>query len=168
MKAETETLGRYEVVAPAAKADSRAIVAQALAFLDAEMRIEGSMCTSPQAVKDFLICHNGQHEDQYVERFSIMFLDSQNRMLAIETMFTGTLTQTSVYPREVVRAALKHNAAAIILSHNHPSGALQPSRADETLTQVIKSALALVDVRTLDHIITSGGKAASMAEMGLV
>lgn len=166
MKAKTETLGNYEVTPPATA--SRDIVAQALAFLDAEMRNDGALFTNPQAVKDFLICHNGRHEDQFVERFSVVFLDSQNRMIECETMFTGTLTQTSVYPREVARKALKHNASGIILSHNHPSGALQPSRADETLTHTIKAALALVDVRTLDHIITSGGKAASMAEMGLM
>jgi DNA repair protein RadC len=97
-----------------------------------------------------------------------MFLDSQSRMIEIEDMCQGTLSQVSVYPREVVRAALRHNAAAVIFSHNHPSGSVQPSRADEHLTQTLKAALALVDVRVLDHIITSGSQALSMAEQGLV
>jgi DNA repair protein RadC len=97
-----------------------------------------------------------------------MFLDSQSRRIEIEDMYQGTLSQVSVYPREVVRAALRHNAAAVIFSHNHPSDSVQPSRADEHLTQTLKAALALVDVRVLDHIITSGSQALSMAEQGLV
>jgi DNA repair protein RadC len=100
--------------------------------------------------------------------FAVVFLDVQNRLLAMEEMFQGTLTQTSVYPREVVVRALHHAAAAVVLAHNHPSGTVQPSRADEMLTQTLKSALALVDVRVLDHIIVAPGQALSMAEKGLV
>jgi DNA repair protein RadC len=98
----------------------------------------------------------------------VLFLDSQHRAIAFESMFRGTISQTSVHPGEVVRSALLHHAAAVILGHNHPSGRVQPSRADETLTQTLKAALALVDVRVLDHVIVGGGKALSMAERGLV
>ena len=102
------------------------------------------------------------------EVFMVLFLDVQNRVIASEEMFRGTLTQTSVYPREVVKRALALNAAAVILAHNHPSGSVQPSRADEALTQTLKSALALVDVRVLDHVIVGAGETLSMAERGLL
>ena len=97
-----------------------------------------------------------------------MFLDSQHRVLALETIFTGTLTQTSVYPREVVRAAIRLNAAAVVLTHNHPSGSPTPSQADGVLTRTLKSTLDLIDVRVLDHIIVAGTQSASMAELGLM
>ena len=102
------------------------------------------------------------------EVFAVLFLDVQNRLLAMEEMFRGSLTQTSVYPREVVLRALQHQCAAVVLAHNHPSGSVQPSRADEALTQTLRSALALVDVRVLDHVIVAPGQALSMAEQGLV
>ena len=86
----------------------------------------------------------------------------------MEELFRGTLTQTSVYPREVVSRALHHHAAAVVLAHNHPSGCVEPSRADETLTQTLKAALALIDIRVLDHVIVAKGGALSMAEHGLV
>ena len=163
MQAQTETPGQYIV-----NTNSRdAIIQQALAILDNEMRT-GAPMTSPKAVSDYLILQAGTANDRHIERFGVMFLDSQHNLIEFEHMFNGTLTQTSVYPREVVRRALHHNAAAIILTHNHPSGSTQPSRADEVLTQTLKAALALVDVRVLDHIITAGGQARSMAEMGLV
>jgi len=98
----------------------------------------------------------------------VLYLNSQNRWLGWEELFRGTLTQTSVYPREVVLRALHHQAAAVVLAHNHPSGVAEPSRADEVLTQTLKSALAMVDVRVLDHFIVTRERAASMAEMGLV
>ena len=102
------------------------------------------------------------------EVFAVLFLDVQNRLLAMEELFRGTLTQTSVYPREVAMRALHHQASAVVLAHNHPSGTVQPSRADEALTQTLKSALALLDVRVLDHIIVGPGQALSMAEKGLL
>ena len=98
----------------------------------------------------------------------MLFLDSQNKLLAMEEMFRGTLTQTSVYPREVVLRGLHHQAGAVVLAHNHPSGSVQPSRADESLTQTLKAALALVDIRVLDHVIVAPGQALSMAERGLL
>jgi DNA repair protein RadC len=169
MQANSNDTIEYTVTPPAMRPRAPAeIVTQALAFLDAQMRTPGTLLSSPDLVKKYLALHNGQFEDQHIERFSVMWLDSQNRLIAVDTLFTGTLTQTSVYPREVLRAALKHNASSAVLCHNHPSGSVQPSRADEHLTQTIKAALILIDVRTLDHVITSGSKTASMAEMGLV
>ena len=98
----------------------------------------------------------------------MLFLDAQNRFMAFERVFTGTLTQTSVHPREIVQAALRHRAAAVILVHNHPSGSVQPSRADEALTSTLKTTLALVDVWVLDHVIVARGATLSMAEKGLL
>jgi DNA repair protein RadC len=98
----------------------------------------------------------------------VLFLDSQHRLIACEELFRGTLAQTSVYPREVVKAALAHNAAAVILCHNHPSGIAEPSRADELLTQALKQALALVDIRTLDHFVVAGANVISFSERGLI
>ena len=95
-----------------------------------------------------------------------LFLDAQNRVITIEELFRGTLTQTSVYPREVVKRALHHNAGAVILAHNHPSGVAEPSHADETLTQALRQALALVDIRVLDHFIVAGSSVLSFAERG--
>jgi DNA repair protein RadC len=120
---------------------------------------------SPDAVKNYLQLHLARRPH---EVFVVLFLDAQNRLICMEEMFRGTLTQTSVYPREVVLAALRFNAGAVILAHNHPSGTVQPSRADETLTQTIKASLELVDVRVLDHVIVAPGAALSMAERGLL
>ena len=120
---------------------------------------------SPQALRDWLRLHCAglQHEV-----FIVLFLDSQNRLLSAAEMFRGTLSQTSVYPREVVKSALQRNAAAVVLAHNHPSGSAEPSRADEHLTQTLKAALALVDVRILDHLVVAGDQATSFAERGLI
>jgi DNA repair protein RadC len=120
---------------------------------------------SPQAVRDYLRLRLQSLEH---EVFVGVFLDAQNRLLAIEDLFRGTLTQTSVYPREVVKRALKHNAASLIFAHNHPSGIAEPSRADEMLTQTLKQALALVDVKVLDHFVIGSGSALSFAERGLL
>lgn len=120
--------------------------------------------SSPDAVKRFLQLHLARLDH---EVFAVIFLDAQNRMIEFDKMFRGTLTQTSVYPREILAKALGVKAAAVVLAHNHPSGAVQPSRADEMLTQTIKAALALVDVRVLDHVIVAPGQALSMAERGL-
>jgi DNA repair protein RadC len=131
----------------------------------AEQLREREVFGSPGAVKHYLQLHLGRRAH---EVFAVMFLDSQNRLLALEELFRGTLTQTSVYPREVVLHALKHQAAAVVLAHNHPSGTVQPSKADEALTQTLKAALALIDVRVLDHVIVGPGQALSMAEQGLL
>jgi DNA repair protein RadC len=120
---------------------------------------------SPEAVKNYLQLHLARKPH---EVFAALFLDAQNKLIALEELFRGTLTQTSVYPREVVLKALHHHCAAVVLAHNHPSGTVQPSRADEALTQTLKAALALVDVRVLDHVIVAPGQALSMAEKGLM
>jgi DNA repair protein RadC len=100
--------------------------------------------------------------------FAVLFLDAQNRLIGSEQLFSGTLTQTSVYPREVVKRALYHNAAAVIFAHNHPSGIAEPSRADEILTRTLKEALGLIEVKVLDHFVVAGNVALSFAERGLI
>lgn len=128
--------------------------------------IGAQVMDSPTLVKQYL-CAELAHLDHEV--FGVLFLDAQHRVIAFDAMFRGTLTQTSVYPREVVRAALQHNAAALVLTHNHPSGHPQPSRADEHLTRQLKDACALVDVRILDHVIVAtGNNSFSFAEGGLL
>ncbi|MBI4755563.1 MAG: DNA repair protein RadC [Betaproteobacteria bacterium] len=126
----------------------------------------GIALSSPQAVRDYLRLWLGRLP---YEVFAVLLLDAQNRLVRADELFRGTLTQTSVYPREVVKLALHHNAAGVILAHNHPSGVAEPSRADEALTQALKQALALVDVRVLDHFIVAGSHAPlSFAERGLL
>lgn len=98
----------------------------------------------------------------------MLYLDAQHALIAFEELFRGTLTQTSVYPREVLKRSLQHDAAAVVLSHNHPSGSAEPSRADELLTQTLKAALLMLDVRVVDHIIVAGGRSLSFAERGLL
>ena len=126
---------------------------------------EGAALTSPGAVRDYLRLALASREH---EVFVCLWLDAQHRVIAIEESFRGTLSQTSVYPREIVKAALAANAAAVIFAHNHPSGVAQPSQADELLTRNLKEALALVDVKVLDHFIVAGPQAISFAERGLL
>jgi DNA repair protein RadC len=125
----------------------------------------GVALNSPQAVRDYLRLRLHRRPQ---EVFVGVFLDAQNCVLAVEDLFSGTLTQTSVYPREVVKRALHHNAAAVIFAHNHPSGVAEPSRADETLTATLKRALALVDVGVLDHFVVGADSTMSFAERGLL
>ena len=132
--------------------------------LAAEMK-SGINLSSPTTVRDFLRL---SIQNRQVEVFVGLFLDAQNRVIAVEELFSGTLTQTSVFPREVVRRALHHNAAGVIFAHNHPSGVAEPSHADETLTQALKEALALIDVRVLDHFVVGRGATLSFAERGLL
>lgn len=147
-------------------AEEDAIIFQALRILaNRRHRPIGQAFESATDVKAY--CRLMLGEYQY-EVFSVLFLDAKNCLIATEEMFRGTLTQTSVYPREVLVRALHHHASAVILTHNHPSGSLNPSRADSALTQTLKSALALVDVRVLDHIIVTPSDALSMAEKGMV
>lgn len=124
-----------------------------------------SVLSAPGAVRDYLRIY---FADQEHESFLALFLDAQNRLISAKELFRGTLTQTSVYPREVVKAALRANAAAVIFAHNHPSGVADPSRADEMLTSNLKQALALIDVRVLDHFIVAGSATLSFAERGLL
>ncbi len=157
-------LERIKGLGPAKRAELVAVLELARRALAQQLR-EREVFDSPQAVKHYLQLHLAAKAH---EVFAVLFLDSQHRLLAMEELFRGTLTQTSVYPREVVLRALHHQAAAVVLAHNHPSGSVQPSRADEALTQTLKAALALVDVRVLDHVIVAPGQALSMAEKGLV
>ncbi|MBC7605125.1 MAG: DNA repair protein RadC [Ramlibacter sp.] len=131
----------------------------------AEQLKEREVFSSPQAVRQFMQLHLSMKTH---EVFAVLFLDAQNRLIEMRELFRGTLTQTSVYPREVVKLAVQLDAASVVLAHNHPSGTVQPSRADEALTQTLKAALALIDVRVLDHVIVARGDTLSMAEIGLV
>ncbi len=148
----------------AKRAELVAVLELARRALAQQLR-EREVFDSPEAVRHYLQLHLAARSH---EVFAVLFLDNQHRLLALEELFRGTLTHTSVYPREVVLRALHHQAAAVVLAHNHPSGSVQPSRADEAITQTLKAALALVDVRVLDHVIVAPGQSFSMAEQGLV
>lgn len=159
-----EALKSIKGLGPAKRAELVAVLELARRALAEELK-EKPLFATPQAVRDYLQLQLGSRPH---EIFAVLFLDSQHRLIALEELFRGTLTQTSVYPREVVARALALNAASVVLAHNHPSGAAQPSRADEALTQTLKSALGLVDVRVLDHFVVTGSQAVSMAELGLL
>jgi DNA repair protein RadC len=139
-------------------------IRRALRLLEIQTRIADAL-TSPSAVRNYLrlMLSGRQHEV-----FVCVFLDAQNRVIAFEELFRGTLTQTSVYPREVVKEALAKNAASVILCHNHPSGVAEPSIQDQALTRTLMEALALVDVKVLDHFIVAGASGLSFAERGLL
>ena len=164
LQASAQSLKLTKGLGPAKQAELLAVFEVARRALSQRLKEREAFLT-PGAVKQYLqlqLAHKNH------EVFAVLFLDHQNRMLAMEELFRGTLSQTSVYPREVVMRALHHQSAAVVFSHNHPSGSVQPSRADEHLTQTLKAALALVDVRVLDHIIVGQGQALSMAEQGLL
>ena len=144
----------------------RCVVARELVrrWLDEELKMD-CVLNAPDAVRD---CLRLQFAGQEFESFVGLFLDSQHRLLASHELVRGTLTQTSVYPREVVKAALRVNCGAVIFAHNHPSGVAEPSQSDQALTTALKQALALVDVRVLDHFIVAGNSVLSFAERGLL
>lgn len=145
-------------------AQLQAIFEMSRRALNEQMQLR-DILSSPQQVRDYLCLRLGGLTR---EVFVVLFLDAQNRIVCTEEMFSGTLTQTSVYPREVVKRALHHNAASVIFAHNHPSGLAQQGHADELLTQQLKQALALVDVRVLDHFIVAGNTTLSFVERGLL
>ena len=159
-----EALKSLKGLGQAKRAELVAVLELARRALAEELK-EKALFATPQAVRDYLQLQLG---GRLHEIFAVLFLDSQHRLIALEELFRGTLTQTSVYPREVVVRALALNAASVVLAHNHPSGAATPSRADEALTQTLKSALALADVRVLDHFVVTSTQAVSMAELGLL
>jgi DNA repair protein RadC len=142
-----------------------AAVAEMLRRALAQQVREQPVFNASESVRAYLQVHMGKlpHEE-----FAVLFLDAQHRLITMKPLFRGTLTQTSVYPREVVREALGCHAAAAIAAHNHPSGVTEPSRADEHLTRALREALALVDVRLLDHVIVGQGRSFSFAEAGLL
>jgi DNA repair protein RadC len=149
---------------PAKRAQLEAAIELARRSLEATLK-EKPALTSPGAVRDYLRLSLNRRQE---EVFVCIWLDAQHRVIESQQAFTGTLTQTSVYPREIVKAALAKNAAAVIFAHNHPSGAAQPSQADELLTRNLRDALALVEVKVLDHFIVAGSQAISFAERGLL
>ena len=162
LHATPDDLKRVKGLGPAKRAEIVAVLELARRAMAQQLQ-ERTVFAEPDAIKHYLKLHLAARNH---EVFAVIFLDTQNRLLAMEELFRGTLTQTSVYPREVVVRALHHQACSVVLAHNHPSGTVQPSRADEALTQTLKAALALVDVRVLDHIIVAPGQALSMAEKG--
>ncbi|MFP5399683.1 MAG: RadC family protein [Gammaproteobacteria bacterium] len=164
LRAPADALQRVKGIGPAKRAELQAVLEIARRALVAELARQ-PVFDAPDAVRQYLrlqLAHLAH------EVFAVLFLDHQHRLLAMEELFRGTLSQTSVYPREVVKRALALNAGAVILAHNHPSGLAEPSRADEYLTQSLKSALALVDVRVLDHLVVGRHDVVSFAERGLI
>jgi DNA repair protein RadC len=157
-------LSAVKGLGPAKRAQFEAAIELARRSIEQDLK-EKTVLTSPGAVRDYLKLALGGRQH---EVFVCIWLDAQHRVIACEESFRGTLTQTSVYPREIVKAALGRNAAAVIFAHNHPSGAAQPSQADELLTRNLKDALSLVDVKVLDHFIVAGQQTISFAERGLL
>ncbi len=164
LHADAADLAGIKGLGPAKRAELAAVIEMSRRAL-AQKLTAAPVFDTPQAVKDYLQLQLGALPH---EVFAVLFLDSQHRLISLERLFTGTLSQTSVYPREVVKRALARNAGAVILAHNHPSGVAEPSRADEFLTQSLKSALALVDVRVIDHLVVGQGQVVSFAERGLL
>lgn len=162
--ADLPSLLRVKGLGMAKAAQLAAVIELARRSLGEGLR-SGNALTSPGAVRDYLRLALAARDH---EVFLVLFLDAQHRVLRSDELFRGSLTQTSVYPREVVKAALAANAAAVIFAHNHPSGVAQPSQADELLTRQLREALALVEVRVLDHFIVAGNQTLSFAERGLL
>jgi DNA repair protein RadC len=146
-------------------ARERSAIDKALQIVGRYLQEPGVALAGPWAVSEYLRL---QLAAEPREVFAVLYLNAQHEAIAFEHLFTGTLTQTSVHPREVLRAAIAHNAAAVVLAHNHPSGNLTPSKADVNLTQAIKTALSWIDVRVLDHVIVAGNGSLSMAEKGML
>jgi DNA repair protein RadC len=164
LAAAPDGFARIPGLGPAKYAQVQAMVEIARRALQEDVRRD-TLLNAPDKVRQYLRLWIGHLPH---EVFVALYLDAQNRLLTAEELFRGTLTQTSVYPREVVKLALRHNAAALIFAHNHPSGVAEPSRADELLTAGLRQALALVDVRVLDHLIVAGNATVSFAERGLL
>ena len=164
LNADAVALESIKGLGPAKRAELAAVLELARRSMAGELR-QQTLFDTPTRVKDFLRLKLAQREH---EVFAVLFLDARHQLIEMEELFRGTLTQTSVYPREVVKRALARNAAAVVFAHNHPSGAAEPSRADEFLTQTLKSALALVDVRVLDHFVVGRSDVVSFAERGLL
>ncbi len=157
-----ENTGEYEATRPLVQSD---ILDQAKTILAEKLMRSTEPLSNPYDTKEFLIAHMSELEH---EVFAVIFLDNRHRPIILRRMFRGTIDGASVHPREVVKAALQCNAAAVIFAHNHPSGVAEPSKTDEALTQRLKDALALVDIRVLDHVVVSGTETISLAERGLI
>lgn len=150
--------GRYAV------AEAAAILEQARILAAAQLQ-RGALLTNPRVVREYLV---GVFTGMESEQFRVLMLDNRHRLIVDAPMFNGTIDGASVHPREIVRDVIRHNAAAVILAHNHPSGNPEPSQADELITSRIRDALALIDVRVLDHVVVAGISAVSFAERGLI
>ena len=161
---EAGDLEAVKGLGPAKRAQFAAAIELARRSLQEKLKASAAL-TSPQAVRDYLRLKLAARKE---EVFLCIWLDAQHKAIDIQQAFTGTLTQTSVYPREIVKAALRYNAAAVIFAHNHPSGVAQPSQSDELLTRNLRDALALVEVKVLDHFVVAGHQAISFAERGLL
>ncbi len=155
---KSETTNVYNIAA-----DENHLIQQAIAILDRRIKRGDALC-SPKQTRQYLRLHLANEKS---EIFCCLFLDNRHRVIKFKKMFFGTIDGASVHPREVVREVIKHNAAAVIFAHNHPSGVAEPSRADESITKRLSDALALIDVRVLDHIVV-GDDCVSMAELGLL
>ncbi len=164
LAAQADDLKRIKGLGPAKRAELAAVIELARRSLVQQL-VERPVLATPAQVKDYVQLQLG---GRGAEVFAVLFLDSQQRLLRFEEMFHGTLAQTSVYPREVVKRALEWHAGAVILAHNHPSGVAEPSLADVSLTQALTTALRLVDVRVLDHLVVGNGAVVSFAERGLI
>jgi len=164
LHAGMDQLKQIKGLGPAKRAEIAAVLEIARRSLHSEL-VQRPVFDAPEAVRRFLSLQLGGLGH---EVFAVLFLDAQHRLIALEEMFRGTLTQTSVYPREVVKRGLALGAAAVILAHNHPSGVAEPSHADEMLTQALRAALGLVDIRVLDHFVVGMGEVISMAERGQI
>ncbi len=164
LHADVDGLKAVKGLGPAKRAEIAAVLEIARRVL-AQRLTEQPMFVQPQAVKDYLRLQLAALDH---EAFCVMFLDVQHRLLAFETLFRGTLAHTAVHPREVVKRAMALNAAAVVLAHNHPSGVAEPSRADELITQSLRQALMLVDVKVIDHVVVGAGGTVSFAERGLL
>ncbi|NDY91517.1 RadC family protein [Ideonella livida] len=164
LQAQAADFRRIKGLGPAKCAELAAVVEIARRALAQELQ-RGPVFDSPGKVKDYTALRLGGLPH---EVFAVLFLDAQHRLIEMRELFRGTLTQTSVYPREVLKLAMALNAGAVILAHNHPSGLAEPSRADEFLTQSLKTTLQMVDVRVLDHLVVGSGQVVSFAERGLL
>jgi DNA repair protein RadC len=162
-KINSEDATAYNAKAIKSNASDQVIIDKALAILDGRIKHGDALC-SPTDTSQYLRLQLAQEK---AEVFCCLFLDNRNRVISFDRLFAGTIDGASVYPREVVRACINHNAAAVILAHNHPSGVTEPSRADEQITKRLKEALTLIDVRVLDHVII-GDEIMSFAERGLL
>lgn len=165
MKIKSETPAPYSNVE---FDDDRIIIKEAIRLIQSKLKTPGASLTSPDLVRDYLILHLAQLEE---EHFSLILLDTKHRVIGFKNLFQGTIDSASVFPRVIVKTALAYNAAAVILAHNHPSGNTEPSDADISLTKRLKESLALIDVRVLDHIIVGGCSqtlTVSFAERGLL
>ena len=164
MQARPEALASNAGLGPAKRAELGAVLEIARRSLAQELKA-APVFDSPQKVKDFVALHLGALP---YEVFAVLFLDAQHRLIEMQELFRGTLAQTSIYPREVLRQALLLNAGAVILAHNHPSGVAEPSQADQALTQSLAGALRMIDVRVLDHLVVGSNCVTSFAERGML